>query len=324
MALDLSGLTAYVEENKAELITKAILGAKTLGLPGIDIMQNVKSSEKIPVIESTVPYQSGLTCGVTTSGTTSITQIQISTSPIKFAEEICLKTLEAYYTQKYLPKGQNFDTTSIASDIINRKLANIVKQNESMIWQGKTTYTNSTVLKQINGWLSTIDTAGTAVAATQQASISASTVMGIFEDIFSKVPAASRQKEVVAFCGMDTFVILTNKLTSTYGYYGHFTQADNAWGSWSLLYPGTNMRIVAVPGLNNDNAVDTGALPTAVKNRIIATYTDNLVFGTDLIGDSATIESWYSKDDRTLKFYGEFRAGTQVKFIDHVVQYTNS
>jgi hypothetical protein len=90
------------------------------------------------------------------------------------------------------------------------------------------------------------------------------------------------------------------------------------------MYPGTNMKVVAVPGMNNDNAVDTGVLPTAVKNRIIATYASNLVYGTDLQSDTDNMEAWWSKDDRVWKLYGAFRAGVAVKFIDHVVQYTNS
>lgn len=321
MAFSLGTLTAYVEENKAELITKAILGGKTLGI-GVDIRTGIKSSEKIPVLESTVPFQAGDSCGFTTSGTTTVTQIQISTSPIKIAEEFCLKDLEAYFTQKWLPAGQMNESTSLEAGIMDRKMAQIAKSVEQMIWQGKTTYGNSTVLKQINGWIATLDTAGTAVAATQQAAINSSTVRGIFEDIYSKIPAAaSWNEEVVAFCGMDTFRTLILKLTTDNLY--HYT-TDIAASKWEITYPGTNMKIIALPGLNNDNPVDTGVLPTAVKNRIFATYKSNFIFGTDLQSDINSLESWYSKDDRKLKIYGEFRAGTAIKFPEYVVQYTNS
>lgn len=322
MAFNLSpALTAYVEENKADLITKAILGGKTMGM--IDVRYGIKSSEKIPVLESTTPFQAASSCGFNSSGTTSITQIQISTNPIAVAEQVCLQDLEAYYTQKYLPQGANVDSTTIAADIINRKVANIAQSVEQAIWQGKTTYTNSTVLKAFNGLISTIDTAATAIAATQQSAINASTVMGIFEDIYTKVPAAAIYNEpVIAFCGMDTFRTLLNKITSLYGFYGNYT-TDAAANRWELMYPGTNMKVVAVPGMNADNAVDTGSLPTAVKNRIIATYASNLVVGTDLGTDMANIEAWYSQDDRVMKFYTRFRLGTAIKFGDHIVQYTN-
>jgi hypothetical protein len=322
MALSLSDLTAYVEENKADLISKAILGGKTMDL--VDVRYGIKSTEQIPTLESTTPFQSAASCGFTTSGTTTIGKILVATNPIAVAEQICLQDLEAYFTQKYLPQGANVDTVSIAGDIINRKVANIARSVEQALWQGKTTYTNSTVLKQFNGFLSTIDTAGTAIAATQQSAINASTVLGIFEDIYTKVPAAAIYNEpVIAFCGMDTFRILLNKITSTYGFYGNYT-TDAAAGRWEIVYPGTNMKVVAVPGMNADNPVDTGSLATAVKNRIIATYASNLVVGTDLGTDMASIEAWWSVDDRVWKMYSRFRLGTAIKFADHIVQYTNS
>ena len=321
MSLSLD-LTAYVEENKADLISKAILGGKTMEL--VDVRYGIKSTENIPTLESTAPFQAGANCGFTSSGTTTISKVQIATSPIKVAEEICLQDLEAYFTQKYLPAGAKPESTTIAQDIINRKVANIAKSVDQALWQGKTTYTNSTVLKAINGFLSTIDTAGTAVAATQQSVITASTVMGIFEDIYTKVPAAAIYNEpVIAFCGMDTFRILLNKITSTYGFYGNYT-TDAAAGSWSLVYPGTNMRVTAIAGMNADNPVDTSVLPTAVKNRIIATYASNLVVGTDLGTDMTQMDAWYSKDNQTFRMLTRFRLGVAVKFNDHVVQYTNS
>ena len=234
-------LTAYVEENRADLISKAILGAKTLGL-GVDIRTGIKSSEKIPVLESTVPFQAAA-CSFTSSGTTTFSQVSIATVGIQFAEQLCLNDLNTYFTQKYLPAGANIDSLSIAQQIIDRKIAQVAKNVEQMIWQGKTTYTNSSVLKQMNGWLSTIDTAGTAVAATPS-TLNSTNVLTIFDDVYSKVPAAAIANEpIVAFCGYDTFRILAAKITSTYGIYGSQYTTDNVWNNWELMYPGTNMKV---------------------------------------------------------------------------------
>lgn len=321
MAFSLGTMTAYIEENKSDLITKAILGAKTLGL-GVDIRTGIKSSAKIPVLESTVPFQAAA-CSFTSSGTTTINQIEIATVGIQFSEQFCLNDLNTYFTQKYLPAGSNVDSMSIAQQIIDRKIAQVARNVENMIWAGKTTYGNSTVLKQMNGWLATIDTAGTAVAATPS-TLNSTNVLTIFDDVYSKVPAAALVNEpVVAFCGLDTFRTLAAKITSTYGIYGSQYTTDNVWNNWELMYPGTNMKVIGVPGLS-DATVDTGSVPSAVRNRIIATYASNLVYGTDLQSDTDTIESWFSQDDRVYKVFGSFRAGCAVKFIDHVVQYTNA
>lgn len=321
MAFDGSSLTAYVEENKADLKTKAILGSKTLGL--IDIRTGIKSSEKIPFLESTSPFQSGAACGFTTSGATTITQTTLNPTRIMVSESICPKDLEAYFTQKFVPAGANADSLSIASAIVDRKVANIARQIEQAVWQGNTAYTNSTTLKHFNGFAAQVD-AGSPVSATAS-TMNSTNVLTIFQDIFDKLPAAAQWSEgFAAFCGMDVFKLLAAKVTATYGVNHVGYSTDGVFDQWKMVLPGTNLVVEAVPGLNNDNAVDSGSLPAAVQQRVFATYKDNLVFGTDLQSDLEDMEVFYSKDDRVLKFHLELQAGVAVHNIDHVVEYTNS
>ena len=87
---------------------------------------------------------------------------------------------------------------------------------------------------------------------------------------------------------------------------------------------GTNVSLIGLPGLNNDNAVDTGSLPTAVKNRVFATYEENLLIGMNAENDVKDFDVWYSKDDQVLKFATRFHLGVQVKYTDLVVSYVNS
>lgn len=322
MALSLGSLTAYVEEHIEGILSTAILAPKFTNY--VTTWENVKSSIALPNLESTVPFQSGTSCNtVTTSGTTTITQTALATSAIEFAESICLRDLEAYFTQKYLKKGAVADEASIMSDILNRKMAKVALQIEQMILQGKTTYTNSTILKQIDGLITKVDTDATAVAATQQASITTSTVTGIFDDIvFSKIPNAVLARDPKIFCGQDTFRILLNK-TKTDNAFNYFPNG-NEQDKWTLTYPGSNIEVVALAGLNNDTAVDTGVLPTAVKNRILVWDKQNVNYGVDLSSDSTSTDVWFEKKERKLYIYGRFRAGVVGRFYSEMVQYTNS
>lgn len=322
MALDLSGLTAYVEEHTDGILATAIQAPRFTQY--VTTWEGVKSTIKLPNLESTVPFQSGASCNtVTSSGTTTVTQTSLSTNPIEFAEKICLQDLEAYFTQKYLPKGAKPDTATILNDIISRKMAKVALQVEQMVFQGKTTYTNSTILKQINGMLALVDTAGTAVAATQQASVSTSTVRGIIEDIiFSKIPSAVLSQDPIIGIGEDFFRILLNKLMTDNAF--NYFPAGNETDKWTLVYPGTNTKVVAFAGMNNDTAVDTGVLPTAVKNRALVFSKQNFNYGIDLSSDSTGTEVWYEKKDRAIYIYGRFRAGVVGRFYQEMVQYTNS
>lgn len=322
MAFSLGSLTAYVEEHADGLLSTALQSPKFTNY--VTTWENVKSSIALPNLESTVPFQAGANCNaVTSSGTTTITQTVLATSPIEFCEKICLNDLEAYFTQKYLPKGATPDTASIMGDILGRKMAQVAIQLERMILQGKTTYTNSTVLKQLNGLISKVDTDATAVAATQQASITTSTVTGIFDDIiFSKIPSAVLGKDPKVFCGQDTFRILLNKMKTDNAF--NYFPSGNEQDKWTLTYPGSNIEIVALAGLNNDSPVDSGSLPTAVKNRILVWDKANVNYGVDLSSDSTSTDVWFEKKDRSVYIYGRFRAGIVGRFYSEMVQYTNS
>lgn len=328
MAFDVSGISAWTNEisDRASIIMKPILAADTLTkLSGIDKRYGIKGfTQTVPTFETTTPWQSGSACGFTTSGTTTIDDFSMTTVPVQITEQICLNDLDTYFAQAYVNKTGLDETFALLDMWTGRKIEQVSLQLESALWQSKTTYTNATHLKRFNGLISTIDTAGTAVAATQQASISTSTVRGIIEEIaFTKIPSRIRSKNPVILCGQDTFNIYRQKLM-TDGQYFYNPAQNSDMASYEMYVAGTNVKLIGLAGLNNDNAVDTGSLPTAVKNRIFATYQDNLVVGMNAANDINDFDVWYSKDDRLLKFMMRFYIGVGVKYPDLVVQYTNS
>ena len=84
-------------------------------------------------------------------------------------------------------------------------------------------------------------------------------------------------------------------------------------------YPFFNLKVIGLSGLDTV----AGGMSN-YENRMILTYWDNLAFVTDMQNDSESAEIWYSKDDRVIKISYEWKAGTGVKFTDHVVEYTNA
>ena len=327
MAFDTSAITAWTDElgNKADFILKPILAARTLQtLTGIDKRMGIKGyTEKIPTFESTTPWQAGTACGFTTSGTSTFTQISLTTKPIKIQEQICLQDLETFFTTKLLPSNDRPETFQLLDMWTGRKMEQAALQIESALWQGKTTYTNATHLKQFNGFIDTIDSAADEILATAQASISLSTVRTIIEEIaYTKIPSRIRSMNPVIVCGYDTFLIYLNKLMVDNLY--HYDPTNTDLAGYKMKVFGTNVTLIGLPGLNNDNAVDTGVLPTVVKNRIFATYEDNLLIGMNAENDVNDFDVWYSKDDQVLKFATRFHLGVQVKYTDLVVSYVNS
>lgn len=322
----LSGLAAYTDENRADIVTKSILGARTMGL--IDVRAGIKSAMKVPILDVTAPFQAGGCGAFNTSGTTTLTQTTISPVSLKLNMSFCPNELEAYFTQKYLKAGALYTGTYDSQEsmdnafftaITDRIQAYINKQVEAMLWLGNTATTADPNLKLMNGFIKTIDTAATAVAATQRASIAAATVRLIFEEIiFEKIPNAILNDNPAVFCSQEDFRLLLNKLfvDNLYSYIP--TAAENS--NLEFIYPGSNVRVIAVPGLNSDNG--TG-LPTAAKHRIFAGTTSNFIAGVDLENDIKTFDLYYSKDNREVRMAMDFKLGIANHFTDQIVQYKN-
>lgn len=327
MAFSITAATPWLEElaGRQDLILKPIIGSRFMDYISDKRQGITGQSVLLPNLESTVPAQAGTACGFTTSGTTTITQTTVTTVPIKVQESVCLQDFETYFAQQWLPSGNSSPETFEILDLwLNRKLAQISRRMGQTFFQGRTTYTNDSWLKQFNGYLRLVD-AGSPVAATQQASISTSTVRGIFEDIiFVKMATIPEilDKEPIVFCGQDTFLILVNKLMVDNMY--HVPVSGQSYASFEMVYPGSNVKIVGLPEMNAGNAVETGSLPTAVKNRIIATYKDNFVAAFNSLPGAGDVKVWYSQDDQLLKFAYRAHLGCQIKHTDLVVQYTNS
>jgi len=322
----LGSLSAYVEENKADIVTKSILGARTMGL--IDVRAGIKSSMKIPILDVTANFQAGGTCAFNTSGTTTVTQTQISPVALKLNMSWCPSELEAYFTQKYLKAGALYSGTYDSQDAIDaaffgaitdRVQSYINKQVEAMLWLGNTATTADPNLKLMNGFIKTIDTAATAIAATPLASIAIGTVRDIFEEIiFQKIPNAILGDNPVVFCSQEDYRLLLNALWVDNLYHYIPSAAENA--GLELTYPGSNVKVIAVPGLNSDNG--TG-LPIAAKHRIFAGTTSNFVAGVDLENDIQNFDLWYSKDNREVRMVMDFKLGVANHFTDQIVQYKN-
>jgi hypothetical protein len=321
MAFTVSDLTDYVHENEKNIISSALFGGKTIGM--INQMVGIKSSEEITTLDTDAAFQADTGCSYNTSGTTTFSNRALTVSKIMVSETFCPEDLEAKFLQRLVQPGGQHDKLPLEKEIMDRKVAKVQENLEKAMWMGNTSHTWSTNLKQFNGLLQIIKAASAStIAATTQSDVTTSTIRGIVEDIYSKIPAAllgqTGDKQPVLFMGWDNFRILVTKLTTDNLY--HYT-ADNAAKTGEITYPGNGLKIVAVHGLDSNG--DTN-LPAAYVDNMICTYPMNLYFGTDMANEYEKMDVWYSKDDRNIKSILTFKAGCQVAFPEHIVVYKNS
>jgi len=300
---DVSGLAAYVDEQRDQLTVRAVTEAKTLQY--ITIQEGVKGSEEIKLLDDSIVYQAG-DCSMTPSGDTVFTDRAIAVETLGFMKSFCNKDLAGFWTQLGLRPGAMAEDKNLPFEqqIIDYLLKLHSYELDKLIWKGnKATGTGN--LQWMNGFRQFLTTGNGCIdlntAAT--ASISASNAYDVFYACFENTVAnVAESSDFVCFTGRENFNFLIKDLVDQNFF--HYSPATIATMD-EVLVPGTNMRVVKVNGLNGLDNIYTGRA-------------SEFVFGTDLRSDFDNFELWYSQDDDVLYLRSKFRAGVQVPFLNQI------
>lgn len=295
-----TSLPAYVEQNRGELIAKAVLGARTASI--INYQTGIKTSAAINLLSTDVKFGDGFACGFDAAGSQTLSQRIIETGAIKVNMEYCDKSLLKTFAQYGVRIAADGDKAMpFEEKFVGDVVANIKAAIEKAVWQGDKASEDEN-LNKFDGLIKILGAADGVITATG----SNNDVFAALQDVLVKLPATAIKEDTRIFVGTDTFMRLVNQLVSANLY--HYS-ADSA--NYELVMPGTTIKVTAVDGLNG-------------TNKIVAGRASNFFYGTDLEGDDERFAFWYSNDDRMFKLAVEFNVGTQVAFPDEVVVATLS
>lgn len=303
MSLNLGGLTAYVDENKMPLIKKSVLGGRTLDY--ITVQPDIKSTATINIIDSDLVVQAG-GCGWSQSGTTSLTQRELSVCNLKINEVICVDDLQSYYTQKMMNPGSYNETIPFEEIYADEKAGKIGAVIEDMIWKGNT---DSGVgnLALCDGFIELLDGLSASTIDGNPLALSALTannVIGAIDALVNSVDVnIIDADDLVLFVGYDTYRLWATALRNANMF--HYTGAESQEDAFSQMVPGTNVKVIATKGLNG-------------SNRAYLSRGANFYFGTDLLNDAEDFKIWYSEDNDEVRFASKFKVGVQVAFPEFV------
>jgi hypothetical protein len=189
---------------------------------------------------------------------------------MKIQEALCPRSLEQYWMQSQLTAGSQYDGVPFEQAFAEQKALRIAEALENAIWSGSTLVTGLlTILNAASG--STVSGNTAAISG----SITTTNVISIFDNIYTRIPQAILTKnDLVIFCGWDVFRTLIGALKANTGVM--YNQVDlQGLADGDIIYPGTNVRVVAVPGLLG-------------YNRLVCSYLGNFFYGTDLLSDEKT------------------------------------
>jgi hypothetical protein len=303
MAYSFTGLTSYTDQERLPLITKAVFSARSASLFTKQV--GIKFAAALNLMDTDALIQSGDTCGYETSGTTAFTQRNITVGRMKVQETLCPRSLEQYWMQTQLTAGSTYDGVPFEQAFSEQKALRIAEALENAIWKGNAYFSGvNQLLNAASG--STIS--GNTGAVSASVGITTGNAIAIFDGIYNQIPQAIlTRNDLVIFCGWDNFRTLLGAFKSTANVM--YNQVDLAGlADGDIMYPGTNVRVIAVPGL-------TGT------NRIVSSYLGNFFYGTDLLSDEEQFSIWFSKDNDEVRFQAAFKAGVQIAYPDLVVDF---
>lgn len=308
MAFSVGSLANYTNEQSTDLLVKALFGSKTATLlqSSNQVQVGVKSASALNILASTVFFQAD-GCGYLSSGTTTFTQRTITVGAVKVEETLCPKTLEAKWMQTQIMPGSP-TMIPFEEQIGNEKAAVIAQTLETAMWTGDTGSGNPN-LSRFDGFNKLIAAASPVLGnatPTTFTTVTNANIDDILDQIYANVPAAVAAKDdLVCFLGVDNFKLMLINLKNA----NLFHYVADAAQTMEMIYPGTNMKLIAVGGLNGTNKMAAGSL-------------SNFFMGTDLIDENEEVKMWYSIDNDEVRVRFTFKAGVQVAFPGEIVYFT--
>ena len=294
MAINVSTLSEYVNQNNGELLTKAVLGAKTLDY--IEIMPGVKFKDTLNYLDSTVVFGDASVCGWDPAGADTFTQRTIEVKPVKINKEFCWKDLRKYWMNYQMLFEAGRETLPFEEKIIETNLKAINAELEKEIWQGGT---------NVQGLMHFITTEASVIDKTVSEGY---TAIQVIDAAYEGMTPVMLEQNPSIFVSPSTFRSYVQGLNAVCC--ANRPMIDAA--SEMIAYPGdSRVSIIPVPGLEGEADTDAIAIATPAKN---------LVYGTDVEGSENTFKFWYDEKEDKFLFKVLFNAGTQIKFPDQVVR----
>ena len=294
----MSSLTPYIEQNRLPLIAKAVLKSKSAGL--FNLQTGIKTNAMLNLLSTDIKFGEGLACGWSESGSQTLSQREIKTGAVKVNMAYCEKEFLKYWTQYAVRVAAGQKTLPFEEEFINEVIKNVNAKVETAIWQGDTD-SSDVNLNKVDGLLKILGNEASVVKATISGT---ATPEGVYSDVmavYNAIPVEAVEGASI-LVGADKFRLFVQKLVADNLYHYNVEAPVD-----EVVIPGTNVKVIAVNGLNGTGKIVAGQLDK------------NFFYGCDMADDQEKFEFWYSQDNREFRLDIEFNFGVQVAYPDMVV-----
>ena len=282
-----TGITGYVEEHRSELLSKAMLDGRSRR--AFNLMTDVKGPTTLNILDTNVVFGTAQ-CGWNESGSTEFSQRKLEPKALSVNMAFCDKKLLGTYAQYEVKVAAGLEEMPFEEKWTSQILASVNEQIEKMIYQG----TGEDA--EFKGLIPILSGESDTVKVTVSSGTSAYEYL---KEVAKAIPVAVKSPVILVSTPLYREYMQDLVAANLY----HF---DPGNGENEYKLPGTDIRVIAVDGLNG------------VEN-VIAADMANLFYGVSADEDSDTFDLFYSKDNREFRLVIDFIAGVQVAFPNEVV-----
>lgn len=254
---DLSNLPTY-NSYGSDMLIKAILG---LTLPKYaTIRPNLKgTTEKVGFVTNDVILQD-LSCGFDPTGDTTQNLVTVDLCNKKVNQQLCPYDLYDTYLSQSLTNS-NFQESVPFEEVILTDISNrIANQVEKQLWNNTVASGGTYGSACFNG-VGALITSGNGATQIAYTAATASNGLDVFTKIYESIPAnVLHRNDLVIFTSYSNYRGLVSSMRNN-SYVNLFTMdsANAAIGEeWSLMLPGTNVRVIPTVGLDGVSAYYAG------------------------------------------------------------------
>jgi hypothetical protein len=254
---DLSNLPTY-NSYGSDMLIKAILG---LTLPKYaTIRPNLKgTTEKVGFVTNDVILQD-LSCGFDPTGNTTQNLVTVDLCNKKVNQQLCPYDLYDTYLSQSLTNA-NFQESVPFEEVILTDISNrIANQVEKQLWNNTIASGGTYGSACFNG-VGALITSGNGATQIAYSAATASNGLDVFTRIYESIPAnVLHRDDLVIFTSYANYRGLVSSMRNN-SFVNLFTMdsANAAIGEeWSLMLPGTNVRVIPTVGLDGVSAYYAG------------------------------------------------------------------
>lgn len=307
---DVDNLPAYVNEQSDDIHTDLLYSS---GLTSrIQVLEEVKGSETIKLLNADLALQTGSGCSVSEDGSIVFDGVNLTTKRLMVHTSLCNDDLNGTWAQMLNKIGANAqDRDMPIQDVITAYLVKLTKKkNQDLMFNGDTASLNPD-LAHYDGFVKLWDAdADLNEVGTNATEITSTNAFDIAKELYDGIPHIlfDNDVNVEIICGRETAEKIINQVYNDKDYASSFN-VNRDGSEISFVLPTTSITVRSYPQLSG-------------TEKMYAVPYDYMFFGTDLTSDIDGVTVKYLEEAEKIRIRNLFRSGVQYVYPEYFTKLT--